>query len=422
MPRTAIIELPVIAGYNWDQLRSGAVFILAASSFLVFVEPAPVDLLFFVTLLFFLRSGLSLTIGAAPMVLLLVLYNLGGFASVIPVAGKEKTMMFAVTSTYMAMSAIFLAYYLSYDPVRRFRVIRAGLIVAGLCAAIAGLLDYADIGGLFPNTALKGRATGTFKDPNVFSTFIILPGMLLMHGLMTGEARHKFWSFIGLLIISAGVFFSFSRGAWINYLAASVLLALMTFMLSPQGGVRKRIFVFMVVGAFAGFLAFTILMSIENVRTMFLERFSLLQSYDSGETGRFGNQLNSIPVLMTLPLGFGPLQYRSVFGMDPHNTFINSFASYGWLGGISYLLLIVTTIAAGLRSIFTKTPWQYAAICVFCPLLTTILQGVQIDTDHWRHFYWLLGMNWGLFAATLQPVAIRDGLAALRPQRTLASA
>ncbi len=422
MPRTATPELPIFAGLTWEQIRSVAVFMLAASSFLVFVEPAPVDLLFFVTLLFFLRSGLSLTLGAAPMVLLLVLYNLGGFASAMPVVDKDKTMMFVLTSAYMAMSAIFLAYYLSYDPVQRFRIIRAGIIVAGLCAAVAGLLDQTDIGGLFPNTALKGRATGTFKDPNVFATFIILPGMLLMHGLMTGETRHRFWSLTGLLIISAGVFLSFSRGGWINFLGASVLLALLTFIVSPQGGARKRIVLFVAVGALAGFVAFTLLMSVESVRAMFFERFSLLQSYDAGETGRFGNQLNSIPVLMTLPLGFGPLQYRAVFGMDPHNTFINAFASYGWLGGISYLLLIATTIAASLRSIFTKTPWQFAAICVFCPLMTTILQGVQIDTDHWRHFYWLLGMNWGLFAATLQPVAIKHGFAALPPQNAPAPA
>ena len=422
MPGSRTFEMPIFAGLTWEQIRSGAVFFLAAISFLVFVEPAPVDLLFFAALLFFLRSGLSLTIGAAPMVMLLLLYNLGGFASAIPVVDKDKTMMFVLTSSYMAMSAIFLAYYLSYDPIRRFRILRAGLIVAGICAAIAGLLDYADIGGLFPNTVLKGRATGTFKDPNVFSTFLILPGMLLMHGLMTGETRHKFWSLIGLLIVCAGVFFSFSRGAWVNFLGASALLALFTFIVSPQGGVRKRIVFFVVLSGLAGFFAFTILMSVESVRAMFLMRFSLLQSYDVGETGRFGNQLNSIPMLMNLPLGFGPLQYRSVFGSDPHNTFINAFASYGWLGGISYMLLIISTIATGLRSIFTKTPWQYAAICVFCPLATTILQGVQIDTDHWRHFYWLLGMSWGLFAATLQPVAIRDGLAALPPRRALAAA
>jgi Ni,Fe-hydrogenase I large subunit len=35
-------------------------------------------------------------------------------------------------------------------------------------------------------------------------------------------------------------------------------------------------------------------------------------------------------------------------------------------------------------------------------LLATILQGVQIDTDHWRHFYILLGLSWGLYAATVE--------------------
>jgi hypothetical protein len=39
---------------------------------------------------------------------------------------------------------------------------------------------------------------------------------------------------------------------------------------------------------------------------------------------------------------------------------------------------------------------------VFCPLVATIFQGVQIDTDHWRHFFWMLGMTWGLFAASMQ--------------------
>jgi hypothetical protein len=29
-------------------------------------------------------------------------------------------------------------------------------------------------------------------------------------------------------------------------------------------------------------------------------------------------------------------------------------------------------------------------------------EGFVIDTDHWRHFYLLLGMIWGLFAATFR--------------------
>ena len=81
---------------------------------------------------------------------------------------------------------------------------------------------------------------------------------------------------------------------------------------------------------------------------------------------------------------------------------MNAFAAYGWLGGFSYLLLIIATLCAGWRAVFSWTPFQMHAIAVFCPLVITILQGVQIDTDHWRHFYLLLGAMWGLYAATLR--------------------
>ena len=36
----------------------------------------------------------------------------------------------------------------------------------------------------------------------------------------------------------------------------------------------------------------------------------------------------------------GPLHFQKIFGQDPHNVYINAFASYGWLGGISYFLLM----------------------------------------------------------------------------------
>jgi hypothetical protein len=105
--------------------------------------------------------------------------------------------------------------------------------------------------------------------------------------------------------------------------------------------------------------------------------------------------------LVALPNGYGPLQFGLRWGEDPHNVFLNAFASYGWLGGFTYLLLIMSTIIGMWQSVFSKTPWQHHSIAVNSVMLMTILQGVQIDTDHWRHFYTLLGLSWGLYAATL---------------------
>ena len=37
---------------------------------------------------------------------------------------------------------------------------------------------------------------------------------------------------------------------------------------------------------------------------------------------------------------------------------------------------------------------------VFPRFMPVLLEGAVIDSDHWRHFYLLLGMIWGLYAAT----------------------
>ncbi|MDE2447131.1 MAG: hypothetical protein KGO94_13230, partial [Alphaproteobacteria bacterium] len=147
--------------------------------------------------------------------------------------------------------------------------------------------------------------------------------------------------------------------------------------------------------------ALFLILSSPEMQSIFLDRFTLVKNYDSGERGRFGNQLNSIPMLLQLPLGFGPLQFGHIFREAPHNTFLNAFASYGWLGGISYIALVGCNLYIGLWTLFTRSPFRNAAILVFACLAQVTFQGVQIDTEHWRHFYWMLGMMWGLFAATV---------------------
>jgi hypothetical protein len=62
---------------------------------------------------------------------------------------------------------------------------------------------------------------------------------------------------------------------------------------------------------------------------------------------------------------------------------------------------MVITCHAGWKLVFSRTPWQNHAIAIWSVLFITILQGIQIDTDHWRHFYLMFGLIWGL--AVLNP-------------------
>lgn len=379
-----------------------SVWLMLAVSFAVNIEPAPVDFVFAIVLVFFARSRINGAIGVMPLLLLLLLYNVGGFMSFLLAPQQPKAMTFVITSSYMAVSGVVFALYISANPKQNFRVISSGWIIGAVLASIWGLIDYFHLPSPFALQVLEGRATGLFKDPNVFSTYLVCPIVVMIQSLVMRQTRHPFLMLMALLICILGIFLSFSRGAWGSVVVASVLMLGLTFVLSGDHRLRTRLVLFSVAGLIVAALSFMFLMSIPGIRAMFVERFALVQYYDAGETGRFGNQLRALPDLATKPFGYGPLVFPTIYGEDPHNSFLNAFAAYGWFGGITYFLLIISTFIVGLKTVFTRTPWQPIAIAVFAPLASTIFQGVQIDTEHWRHFYWMMGMMWGLYAATAQ--------------------
>jgi len=100
-----------------------------------------------------------------------------------------------------------------------------------------------------------------------------------------------------------------------------------------------------------------------------------------------------------LPFGIGPLQFHRYFPEDTHNSYLNAFMSGGWLSGICYPTLVFLTVILGFRHIFTPVPWQRTYLAIFAAFLGTVGESFVIDTDHWRHFFMMLGAMWGLFAA-----------------------
>jgi hypothetical protein len=44
-------------------------------------------------------------------------------------------------------------------------------------------------------------------------------------------------------------------------------------------------------------------------------------------------------------------------------------------------------------------PWQRAYLAIFAAFVGTVGESFVIDTDHWRHFWMMLGAMWGMIAA-----------------------
>jgi hypothetical protein len=53
----------------------------------------------------------------------------------------------------------------------------------------------------------------------------------------------------------------------------------------------------------------------------------------------------------------------------------------------------------GFRNIFVRVPWQRTYLAIFAAFLGTVGESFIIDTDHWRHFWLMLGAMWGMMAA-----------------------
>ena len=114
--------------------------------------------------------------------------------------------------------------------------------------------------------------------------------------------------------------------------------------------------------------------------------------------GRFARYAIGFLLATEKPFGIGPLVFGQIYGEDTHNIWLKTLMDYGWLGFASYLSLIVWTVAAGFRILLRNRPWQPYLLSAYVVFLGHIALGTVIDTDHWRHFYLLLGLIWGSIA------------------------
>ena len=406
---TAAVASPRLAT---ERLRSLLLWLIGFSGAFVFIEPSPYEYIGVITIVLFAATGLSLRPALAPLVLLLIFLNVGYAISVVQVSDQSKPVIWVFISAFLAATAIFYAAMLGNNTQRRLELLMRGYLAAALVASLAAVAGYFHLlGGRLDMFVLYDRARGTFNDPNVLGAFLVLPGLLLLQRMLAG--RRLIRSTLMLLLMLAALLLSFSRGAWGQFAFAAALMMALTFVTSRSSGERLRILVVAVLGLVAVVVFVAALLSIPQVADLFKERATLEQSYDVGRFGRFGRYLLGADLALEHPLGIGPLQFARYFTEDAHNTFLNAFMSGGWLTGFAYLTLSVVTVAMATRFVFVRTPWQPIYHAVYAAYVGTVAESAIIDIDHWRHYFLILGVLWGLMAAS------RPYLAPVPPQRQL---
>jgi hypothetical protein len=381
-------------------LQRALVWLVGASGAIVFIEPSPYELVTLVATVLFFATGLRFKLVFIPLLLLLVLLNVGYSIGAIPLFDESDVFSWIATSWYMAVTVFFFAMVLTEDTAARLDMLRRGLIVGAMIASLAAIAGYFNlVSGGHDLLTLYERGRGTFKDPNVLGAFLILPSLFALQSVVTARFGKALRSALAFAIMALAILLAFSRAAWGGLILTSVLMLALMVLTSRSRGERSRIVVITIVAVILAVLLIAVLLSFDSVAEMFRQRASLNQSYDEGRFGRFGRHILGAQMALDLPFGIGPLQFHHYFPEDTHNSYLNAFMSGGWISGISYPALVFLTVILGFRHIFVSVPWQRAYLAIFAAYLGTVGESFVIDTDHWRHFWMMLGAMWGLFAA-----------------------
>lgn len=384
---------------SYRAFLNGFLWVFISLGSFTFIEPAPYDILSLLIVPVWFFGGFKIHRSVVPLVFVLFVYNIGGFISLVPYFNESEPKVWVFYSVYLGLTGIFFALFFAEDTQKRIDICLKAYLVSCLFAAVLAVIGYFDIADTAKWFSPEGRAMGPFKDPNVMGSYTIFGYIYLLQLLLLGKAKRPLLALLGTVVLLLSIFLSFSRGSWGATAVATLLTTFFCFVTAPDRRLKRRIVILFFAVLAVAAVAFVAALSIDQISDMLTQRAKIEQDYDGGITGRFGNQKRSIPMLLDRPNGFGPYRFNLWFQLEPHNSYIGAFSAYGWLGGFAFLTLVGMSTFVGFRLSLKPSPYMYQAQIVWTALFMFFLQAFQIDIDHWRFVYLMLGALWGLETA-----------------------
>lgn len=368
---------------------------------LVLFEPSPYELTFLVVLPLAFVAGLGLYRSTFGLLAILIGFTPFALIACFQVRFTDITdaLIFSIVTIFLLLTTYFIANYVAEATERRMRLVMNAYTATAVISALVGTLAYL---GIMPGADIflrYGRAKAAFNDPNVFGPFLVLPAMYALQRVLLSSGRSAIIAAIIYLVLFVGVFVSFSRAAWGHFALSSLIVLVLCFWLEAAARDKVRIMIMSLVGAAMLVVALAGLLSIPSVADLFETR-AAGQNYDSGETGRFGRQGYAFELALDHPLGIGPSEFHNLRIIEePHNVYVSVLHVYGWGGGAFYYLLVILTLWRGIAALTRPSPYRLMMIPLVATFTMLVGESAIIDSDHWRHYYLVAGLIWGIATA-----------------------
>lgn len=371
-----------------------------AGGFVLF-EPSPYEVMFLVVLPLTFAAGIGLY--RSTFGLLAILIGFTPFALIacfqVRFTPVSDALIFTIVTIFLLLTSYVIANYVAEATERRMRIVMNAYTAVAVLSAVVGTLAYL---GIMPAADIflrYDRAKALFNDPNVYGPFLVLPAMFALQRVLLLRGRAALIAAGIYLVLFVGVFVSFSRAAWGHFAFSSIIVLVLCFWLEAAARDKIRIMIMALVGAGMLVVALAGLLSIPTVAAFFEHR-TASQNYDSGETGRFGRQGYAFELALDHPWGIGPQEFRNLrITEEPHNVYVSVLHVYGWGGGFFYYLLVILTLWRGVAALTRPSPYRLIMIPLMATFTMLVGESAVIDTDHWRHYYLIAGLIWGISTA-----------------------
>ena len=400
--------IPFAFSFRASSLACLIVAVAMLSSSIVFSEPAVADGLMLIAIVALpvlgaVRFGNAALLNYAMWLALVAL----GVAGTMLSTTFDTAIVDQLVTLFLASCAFIIAGFVAADPEPRLKLILYCYVIACLVATAAAFVGYFHIipstYDLFTN---YDRARGTFKDPNVYSAALAPAIVTLVWIMLRDNTKRALIAAAVALPLLVGLLISFSRGAWLSTALSIAIVIAIVLIGSRRRTDYLRFATFGVVGIVALITAVGVATQLDGqIQDLLEQRANLDQSYDEGPEGRFGGQQKARALIVEHPFGIGTYTFRDTYHHEEaHNVYLTIFLDAGWLGGLLYIISVVTTLFLGFRMAMQPGRLQGPAVIAVASFAGLAFEGLVIDSDHWRHFFIMAGIIWGIADALPVPV------------------
>lgn len=377
--------------FTLRQTWLAALYFTFSTSAVLFVEPAPYDLL---TLLLLVAALAQSLLVFSPRVRLPVFFLLifvgSNLISTFAMQSVPRGLFYLAVTLYLVASWVFFVGIVSRYQLQALRTIFSGYIVAALISSLCGMLALAKVLPPVYPLLFAGRISGLFKDPNVFGPFLVVASLFALLKLETTTALRTRATWLGILcFLLIGILLSFSRAAWLNCAASFGIYILFSEKINFRRLLSIGLAFFLVITLVVVYFAYN-----PSAELTFTQRLKL-QDYDSE---RFENQAAALSESSINPLGFGVGQSEVLLARATHSLYLRILFENGWFGLLAFVGFIGVTFVRSLNLVLTTTGTLRKYHLLFFAAITGVLvNSLVIDSLHWRHFWFLLALPWAIY-------------------------